>query len=89
MTRIEHDLLGDRKFPRTRTTASTRRGPSRTSASAAAQATAIAQDSLRSGVSVDDLVLASGVLTRERPDTILRPELGTSAGGELLGPPAS
>jgi aspartate ammonia-lyase len=84
VTRIEHDLLGDRKFPRTRTTASTRLGPSRTSASAAA----IAQDSLRSGVSVDDLVLASGVLTRERPDTILRPELGTSAGGELLGPPA-
>jgi hypothetical protein len=25
----------------------------------------------------------------ERLDTILRPELGTSAGGALLGPPAS
>ncbi|MCW2566793.1 MAG: aspA [Mycobacterium sp.] len=45
-----------------------------------AQATAIAQESLRSGASVYELVLANGLLTRERLDAILRPELGLRDG---------
>lgn len=54
-----------------------------------AHATEIAQEALRTGARVYDLVLAKGLMSREALDTLMRPEILTRPHYATLGKPAS